>query len=107
MPLLLCPNCQAGMKRVEREGVHIDVCPECRGVWLDRGELEAILEGERREAAPWRPQAASPRERSGERPAWERERDNDWEDRDDYRRDRPGQPHRKRGLLGRLLDAID
>ncbi len=31
------------MKEVERRGVLIDVCPECRGVWLDRGELEKLL----------------------------------------------------------------
>lgn len=31
------------MKEVERRGVLIDVCPECKGVWLDRGELEKLL----------------------------------------------------------------
>ncbi|GBD40788.1 hypothetical protein HRbin39_00157 [bacterium HR39] len=44
MPLLLCPNCAEGMREVERHGVRIDVCPKCRGVWLDRGELEKLLE---------------------------------------------------------------
>ncbi|MFN4232402.1 zf-TFIIB domain-containing protein [Thermus sp.] len=43
MPLLLCPNCQVGMKEVERRGVLLDVCPQCGGVWLDRGELEKLL----------------------------------------------------------------
>lgn len=43
MPLLLCPNCGAGMKEVERRGVLLDVCPQCGGVWLDRGELEKLL----------------------------------------------------------------
>ncbi|MCS7083124.1 MAG: zf-TFIIB domain-containing protein [Bacteroidetes bacterium] len=43
MPLLLCPNCQTGMQEVVRNGVLIDVCPQCRGVWLDRGELEKLL----------------------------------------------------------------
>ncbi|HEY0834266.1 MAG TPA: zf-TFIIB domain-containing protein [Azospirillum sp.] len=40
----MCPNCHSGMKEVERNGVHIDMCPQCRGVWLDRGELEKLLE---------------------------------------------------------------
>ncbi len=44
MPLLLCPNCAEGMREIERHGVRIDVCPRCRGVWLDRGELEKLLE---------------------------------------------------------------
>ncbi|WP_038056955.1 zf-TFIIB domain-containing protein [Thermus amyloliquefaciens] len=43
MPLLLCPNCQVGMREVERRGVVLDVCPQCGGVWLDRGELEKLL----------------------------------------------------------------
>jgi uncharacterized protein len=53
MPLLTCPNDGAGMQEVNRNGVLIDVCPQCRGVWLDRGELEKLLsymqEGERDE----------------------------------------------------------
>ncbi|MCS7058509.1 MAG: zf-TFIIB domain-containing protein [Meiothermus sp.] len=43
MPLLVCPNCESGMNEVVRNGVHIDVCPKCRGVWLDGGELEKLL----------------------------------------------------------------
>ena len=38
-----CPLCEVSMKEVERRGVRIDVCPECKGVWLDRGELEKLL----------------------------------------------------------------
>jgi len=47
MPLLMCPNCNEGMNEVQRNDVQIDICPRCRGVWLDRGELEKILEGVR------------------------------------------------------------
>ncbi len=43
MPLLICPNCQTGMNEVQRSGVLIDICPKCRGVWLDGGELEKLL----------------------------------------------------------------
>ncbi len=49
MPLLLCPNCKVGMREVERRGVVLDVCPECGGVWLDRGELEKLLAQSRAE----------------------------------------------------------
>lgn len=40
-----CPVC-AGveLKMSERQGIEIDYCPECRGVWLDRGELDKIIE---------------------------------------------------------------
>jgi uncharacterized protein len=41
--------CQVTLKSSDRQGIEIDVCPRCRGVWLDRGELDKLLE---REAAP-------------------------------------------------------
>ena len=40
-----CPLCDVPMREVRRRGVKIDVCPECRGVWLDAGELEKLLAG--------------------------------------------------------------
>jgi Zn-finger nucleic acid-binding protein len=45
MPLLLCPNCNTSMSAVQRQGVEFDMCPSCRGVWLDRGELEKLVTG--------------------------------------------------------------
>jgi Zn-finger nucleic acid-binding protein len=41
---LLCPACRVDLVMSERSGVEIDYCPKCRGVWLDRGELDKILE---------------------------------------------------------------
>ena len=43
MPLLMCPNDNAAMQTVDRAGVQFDMCPTCRGVWLDRGELEKLM----------------------------------------------------------------
>ena len=43
MPLLLCPNDNSSMQTVDRDGVQFDMCPTCRGVWLDRGELEKLM----------------------------------------------------------------
>ena len=43
MPLLMCPNDNAAMQTLERNGVQFDMCPACRGVWLDRGELEKLM----------------------------------------------------------------
>ncbi|MCO6495201.1 MAG: zf-TFIIB domain-containing protein [Bacteroidetes bacterium] len=39
-----CPNCNVSLVMSERNKVEIDYCPECRGVWLDRGELDKIIE---------------------------------------------------------------
>ena len=39
-----CPSCSTSLHMTERKGIEIDYCPECRGVWLDRGELDKILE---------------------------------------------------------------
>ena len=39
-----CPNCEETLVMTDRQGVEIDYCPKCRGVWLDRGELDKIIE---------------------------------------------------------------
>jgi uncharacterized protein len=77
MPLLMCPNDNAPMQTVERSGVQFDMCPTCRGVWLDRGELENLMQAAVDSAppspaqAPWsRPAphpAPPPRHGYGER----------------------------------------
>jgi Zn-finger nucleic acid-binding protein len=46
-----CPNDSATLVMSERAGVEIDYCPECRGVWLDRGELDKILDRAEAEAS--------------------------------------------------------
>lgn len=80
MPLLLCPNDNGAMQTVQRSGVEFDICPTCRGVWLDRGELEKLLavarEGEARDYGrdqEWRSQRGyDPRERQdGSRRDWD------------------------------------
>jgi uncharacterized protein len=39
-----CPICNVTLLLAEKQGVEIDYCPKCRGIWLDRGELEKIIE---------------------------------------------------------------
>ncbi len=39
-----CPNCNVSLVMSERQGIEIDYCPQCRGIWLDRGELDKIIE---------------------------------------------------------------
>ncbi len=54
-----CPSCtNVNLNLAERQGVEIDYCPECRGIWLDRGELDKIIERSFNQGIP------SPTERS-------------------------------------------
>ena len=39
-----CPICSVSLTMTDRQGIEIDYCPKCRGVWLDRGELDKIIE---------------------------------------------------------------
>lgn len=54
---MLCPIDQTPLVMSERQGIEIDYCPTCRGVWLDRGELDKIIERSAAPAAPQAPQA--------------------------------------------------
>ena len=49
---MLCPVCKTDLTMSERSGIEIDYCPSCRGVWLDRGELDKIIERSEPPAAP-------------------------------------------------------
>jgi len=39
-----CPKCNITLLMTDRQGIEIDYCPQCRGIWLDRGELEKIID---------------------------------------------------------------
>jgi Zn-finger nucleic acid-binding protein len=43
-----CPVCDERLREVEKYGVTVDICPSCKGVWLDRGELEKVTGMEER-----------------------------------------------------------
>ncbi len=93
---LRCPNDGSRLVEVERAEVHIDACPECRGVWLDRGELDKILVKERQLAGGQDADEDFFREVEGGR---RESREGRKPERFD---DRP--KRRKRGLLEDLLD---
>lgn len=38
-----CPKCDVELSMTDRQGIEVDYCPKCRGIWLDRGELDKIL----------------------------------------------------------------
>lgn len=87
-----CPNDSATLVMSERAGVEIDYCPECRGVWLDRGELDKILERAEAEASRSAAPPAAPY--AARRPSYD--------DRD--RRDHSGSRYKKKEhWLGELF----
>lgn len=87
-----CPVCKVELKMSERQGIEIDYCPQCRGVWLDRGELDKIIERSEQSPPTLPPPPPPPR------PEPRREGPFDYYD-DDRERKR-----RKRGFLGELFD---
>ncbi len=99
---MLCPVDNTELLLAERQGVEIDYCPQCRGVWLDRGELDKILE---RSASVVREPVR------GGQPGFERDRSEDRRDHDDDRfnhRDREvvERGGRRRGAGGWLGDIL-
>ncbi|HEU0301718.1 MAG TPA: zf-TFIIB domain-containing protein [Longimicrobium sp.] len=96
-----CPVClQPDLVMSERQGIEIDYCPQCRGVWLDRGELDKIIERSASPAAapPPGPQPSGYAQQPGYGGHGERPRKYD----DDYR---GGYGHKKkRGFLGDIFD---
>lgn len=103
-----CPACpETLLVMTERTGVEIDYCPTCRGVWLDRGELDKIIDRVAAQPAPAAPIAApTPAPRQQERydkDRYEKERyDKDRYDGDRYEKDRYGK--KRKSLLGEIFD---
>jgi uncharacterized protein len=60
---LICPKCQGLMRTYERSGVTVDQCGDCRGIFLDRGELERLVDAEQ----GWERSHSAPRDRDRDR----------------------------------------
>jgi uncharacterized protein len=67
-----CPVCKIPLVMSDRQGVEIDYCPQCRGVWLDRGELDKIIERSANDGIAASPVAPmqKPKETYGHNPAY-------------------------------------
>lgn len=103
-----CPVDDAILTMSERNGIEIDYCPTCRGVWLDRGELDKMID--RAAESPARPSQAEvrsydePRRTHVSEHGYEPERRRDFDD-DDYRKNQPYTHKKKReSFLGDLFD---
>ena len=118
-----CPSCDETLLMSEKNGVEIDYCPKCRGIWLDRGELDKIIDRVAADPAPapaphvpsqppiappplynpFESRPGQPRydDRGGRRDYERRDADRrDYDRRDDYGRKRK----KKEGWLGDLFD---
>jgi uncharacterized protein len=65
---MACPVDGTTLTMSERQGIEIDYCPTCRGVWLDRGELDKIIERSEAQSAPAPQQAAPPPQQAPQQP---------------------------------------
>jgi uncharacterized protein len=128
-----CPTDGVPLMEMVKNGVTIDVCPECKGVWLDRGELEKLInvaiEMEREYNAPRQPENRPPEPRAPQPQPYGAQqygsgydRPRDYDERYDERRDygrsmkdsdewydtRDGRyPKKKKSTLGRIFDIFD
>lgn len=92
---MLCPVCSIELYMSERQGIEIDYCPQCRGVWLDRGELDKIIE------------RSNPTD--SEKYEHDNYRDDDSDSRDGYKQKAKRKPEYKKkpqlkSFLGELFD---
>jgi Zn-finger nucleic acid-binding protein len=87
-----CPICNVVLLMSEKQGIEIDYCPTCRGVWLDRGELEKIIE-----------RTIYSENRSGQLSNADDQNDNGWKE--THNNDSRGSKYgRKRNFLSELFD---
>ena len=80
-----CPTCtETDLVMTDRQGVEIDYCPKCRGVWLDRGELDKIIE------------------RSSQTAPLSRRDDDDWDDDDKFKYGK--KKSKTKSIFGEIFD---
>ena len=100
MDTLTCPKCQGAMRTYERNGVHVDQCSECRGIFLDRGELERLIDAEEKYHAP-APQQAPQKPQAGQLGAIVSEIARQAASSKSH--SSHGYPHKRKSLLGELF----
>lgn len=95
-----CPNCNETLLMTERNQVEIDYCPSCRGIWLDKGELDKLLAyAASQNTAPR--QEDRPTDRNYQRPERDEYRDRDYRD---PRTSDPRYPRKKKSFLSDFFD---
>lgn len=115
---MICPVCGENLRPIQRSGVEIDICPGCKGIWLDRGELDKLIALEATDAPHATPSVARDRMPDREYRAHEESshdhdrhesRDHDDDRHDNRRQDQAYGQHgaRRRGSwLGDILGSF-
>jgi len=117
---MFCPNCGTVLQMTERQGIEIDYCPSCRGIWLDRGELDKIIERARGEepysdhrSTLYTPHTADKRKRGKPADYYDADQGDDDRDWRRYRQQKPQQRRRKswkkrgKDVLEDIFDIFD
>lgn len=107
-----CPHCNVTLIMTERSGVEIDYCPQCRGVWLDRGELDKIIERAGAQSPVAAPQpvaqqgyAPQPQQPAYQQPAFHPQFGGHNGHHDSHHNDKHGYGHKKKkSMLSELFD---
>jgi uncharacterized protein len=94
-----CPHCDVDLMMTERQGIEIDYCSKCRGVWLDRGELDKIIERSGQDAhGHVQPRQQQPVQ-TIQRPEYHQS-----DGHRDYRGDKHHKHHKKKSWIGEVFD---
>ena len=102
-----CPVCSNDLLLSERQGVEIDYCPSCRGIWLDKGELDKIIERSSTSSHPVDYSRYYRQENSYRGSDHDDDHGHHGDDHDYYIDPRTGKRKRKGGPLGFLGDLFD
>ncbi|QQS35680.1 MAG: zf-TFIIB domain-containing protein [Ignavibacteriales bacterium] len=88
-----CPVCEVELTMSERQGIEIDYCPKCRGIWLDRGELDKIIE-----------RSVSYDEDLNKQQSFHNDKDDDFYKKQRYENDQYYKKNKRRSFLGDIFD---
>lgn len=104
--MIKCPHCDVVMNEALKQNIIIDVCPKCMGVWLDKGEMEKIVELYSNEESNFRPDNQKYKYDNN------RHHDDDCDDHDEHGHggnlgyDKDGTPCRKRGGISEIFGDL-
>lgn len=96
-----CPHCSVDLLMTERKNIEIDYCPKCRGVWLDRGELDKLIESNSTDERYPGAERRSDRDSSTHHSYEHRSHDDRRYDKEHYDK---GHYKKRRGWLGEIFD---
>lgn len=98
-----CPHCNETLLMTERHHIEIDYCPQCRGIWLDKGELDKMLDyvEEKYKSSQSNQDNHQPSEQYYQQKRYDDDHKYPY---DHHKRQQPYQKHKRKGFLGDLFD---